>query len=197
MDERISVNSLCFGGAGLEDLASAWQALRPHRVSFTSDLVCSDPAAAAELVRGGGYRVETIWHPFVDDHLDCNRARLEAGCADLLRLLEVAQLLGARSIYLTTGGHGALTWEEAADRFVTAIEPCVPRASEVAVDLLIENAPPLRADRPYRPLPARHDDTGRTGRHRRVPGCERLLVRGRPQRPDQRSDASLPAGSAE
>ena len=147
MHDRISVNSLCFPGAGLADIAVAWEALRPHRVSFTSELVGEDPTVAAASVRSGGYRVETIWHQFVDAHLDCDGAVLDVGRTDLSRLLEVAQLLGAGSIYLTTGGHGSLTWEQAADRFAAAIEPCVLRAKDVGVDLLIENAPPLRADR--------------------------------------------------
>ena len=110
MHERISVNSLCFAGAGLAEMAVAWKALRPHRVSFTSELVREDPAAAAATVRSAGYRVETIWHPFVDAHLGCDAAVLDAGRADLSRLLGLAQLLGASSIYLTTGGHGSLTW---------------------------------------------------------------------------------------
>jgi sugar phosphate isomerase/epimerase len=147
MHERISVNSLCFAGAGLADLAIAWQELRPPRVSFTSGLVCGDPTAAADLVRSGGYRVETIWHQFVDAHLDCETAVLDAARAALLGVLDVAQQLGARSIYLTTGGHGSLTWEQAAERFAAAIDPCVSRAADAGIDLLIENAPPLRADR--------------------------------------------------
>ncbi len=114
MHERISVNSLCFAGAGLADIAVAWKALRPHRVSFTSELVREDPTAAAATVRSGGYRVETIWHQFVDAHHDCDATVLDVARTDLSRLLDVAQLLGARSIYLTTGGHGSLTWEQAA-----------------------------------------------------------------------------------
>ncbi len=147
MNERISVNSLCFADASLADVANAWTTLRPRRVSFTSALVCADPTAVGEIVRSGGYRVETVWHQFVDAHLDCDPAVIETGRSDLSRLVELAELLGASSIYLTTGGHGSLTWEQAADRFATAIEPCVRRAEDAGVDLMIENAPPLRADR--------------------------------------------------
>ena len=39
-------------------------------------------------------------------------------------------MLGARSIYLLTGGHGTLTWEEAAEVFRAAVAPCVAKARQ-------------------------------------------------------------------
>jgi sugar phosphate isomerase/epimerase len=71
---------------------------------------------------------------------------LDEGRARLSRLLDAAQMVRARSVYLTTGGHGSLTWEEAAHRFAAAIEPCIGRAADAGTELLVENIPPLRAD---------------------------------------------------
>lgn len=146
MHERISVNSLCFPGARLDQVAAAWETLRPSRISFTSSLVSDDPRSSARVVRSGGYQVETIWHQFVDGHLDCERPALDGAQDRLSRLLEIAASLNASSVYLTTGGHGTLTWEEAAHRFATAVEPCRAEAADAGIELLVENIPSLRAD---------------------------------------------------
>jgi sugar phosphate isomerase/epimerase len=61
-------------------------------------------------------------------------------------LIGKAERLGARSIYMMTGGHGHLTWEQAADRFSEAIAPCVAQAKEAGIELAIENAPAVYAD---------------------------------------------------
>jgi sugar phosphate isomerase/epimerase len=47
---------------------------------------------------------------------------------------------------MTTGGHGALIWEEAARRFCSAVAPCAAEARQAGVELLIEPAPALYAD---------------------------------------------------
>lgn len=47
---------------------------------------------------------------------------------------------------MTTGGHGGLTWEQAAASFAAAITPCLGAARAAGVALMIENAPPQYAD---------------------------------------------------
>jgi sugar phosphate isomerase/epimerase len=145
MHERISVNALCFWGAELPEVADYWRELRPHRVGLLSHLV-GDPAAAREVIDAGGYRVETLVHPFMpfkplDDESHWPEAR-----SSLSRALEIAQMLGARTMYMTTGGHGSLLFEEAADCFSRAIAPCAEEAKVAGIPLLIENALPLYAD---------------------------------------------------
>ncbi len=47
---------------------------------------------------------------------------------------------------MLTGGRGSLDWEQAADAFGSAIEPCVWEAERAGISLAIENASALYAD---------------------------------------------------
>jgi sugar phosphate isomerase/epimerase len=148
MHDRLSVNAICFPGAGLGELAGYWQALGARRVSLYSGLLLEEGRATAqEALRSCDCRVETITHPFLlGRHLEVTEDSWRAPRATLDRLIEDAQALGARSMYLLTGGHGTLTWEEAADAFRAAVAPCVAKARAAGIPLMIENAPPLYAD---------------------------------------------------
>jgi sugar phosphate isomerase/epimerase len=147
MHDRISVNSICFPGAGFEELAGNWQALGARRVSLVSTLLLEEGRAAAqEALRAGDCQVETIAHPFLHGrHLDATERSWREERDTFERVLEDARALGARSIYLLTGGHGTLTWEEAAEVFRAAVAPCVAKARQAEIPLMIENAPPLYA----------------------------------------------------
>ncbi len=61
-------------------------------------------------------------------------------------MIDAAAQVGARTIYMLTGGRGALTWEQAAERFCAMIAPCVAHAQRVGVSLAIECASSLYAD---------------------------------------------------
>lgn len=124
-----------------------------HQVAFlaerTTDFLehCRDIGVQATLVSpillrpGGvdeatrsGVHIANINHPF-------------DGCsATLDHVIDIAAGLGARSIYLLTGGRGALSWEQAAARFAELIEPCKQRAEQAGVHLLVENASSFNAD---------------------------------------------------
>src|SRR5208337_1185914 len=147
MHDRISVNSICFPGAGFRDLAGYWRELGARRVSLVSYLLLEEGLAAAqEALRTGDCTVETIAHPFLSGkHLDAGDESWREARDTLSRLIEDAQALGARSIYMLTGGHGTLTWEAAADAFRAAVAPCVAQARAAGIPLMVENAPPLYA----------------------------------------------------
>ena len=145
MHERVSVDSICFWGAGLQEVAGYWSEIRPRRVGFTSTLLEDVPAARA-VVEAGGYKVETIAHPFILGHLEPREETWSEPRANLSRSIDAAAALGARSVYVVTGGHGTLTWEEAAECFSRAIAPCVEHAEAAGIALLTETAPALRAD---------------------------------------------------
>src|SRR5262249_40294752 len=68
------------------------------------------------------------------------RRRLSAAIAAATRL-------GASTICMVTGGHGSLTWEEAAQCFSDAIAPCVAEAGAAGIALTIEPAVPGQAHR--------------------------------------------------
>jgi sugar phosphate isomerase/epimerase len=144
--ERVSVNGLCFFGSPLSEVAEAWRELQPRRVSFTSLLIDGDVSPAASVVNEGGYAVETISHPFVWGHLDAGDDALSQAADRLSWTLDAATKLGARSVYVVSGGRGSLTWEEAAERFSRAIAPCVSKAQDTGIALLTESASQLRAD---------------------------------------------------
>jgi len=147
MHERISVNSLCFPGTPLHEQAAYWRDLAPRRVSFVSAQLIGDLSPAHEALKTGRYKVETVTHQFrsgrhvsqEDDSWRDDRARL-------MEVIEAAKTLGAQSIYMLTGGHGSLVWEDAAECFAAAVAPCVAKANEAGIALLVENAMPLYAD---------------------------------------------------
>ncbi|MGI9308937.1 MAG: sugar phosphate isomerase/epimerase family protein [Gammaproteobacteria bacterium] len=132
----------------LAEQAEYWQTLRPQRVSLVGPHIDGEGLAEARRVLvTGDYRLETIVHPFlpgqqlgqIDDNWQQARACLS-------RQIDNAQQLGAKSIYMVTGGLGELLWEEAAAAFAEAITPCREQAQEAGVELLIENTAPQYAD---------------------------------------------------
>ncbi len=64
----------------------------------------------------------------------------------LLRSIETAQAVGARSIVFTTGPFAPLTWEAAADALEEAIAPVLLEARSCGVDFAIEHTNSLRVD---------------------------------------------------
>lgn len=101
-----------------------------------------DLDAAKAALAEGGPRVECVNHP-IGLPLDGDLAPATAG---LSRAIETAAELGARSIYMLSGGRGSLDWEAAADRFATLVAPCLAEAEAKGVQLLVENAPAFNAD---------------------------------------------------
>ena len=130
-DQRLSVHSVTFYGEPLTELASHWRALGVRRLSLI-DSQLAEPGLP-ELVAGEGYSVETVYHLFSSPD-------------SLLRVIDAAHTVGARVIYMLTGGRGDLTWERAADRFGEAVTPCAQVARQAGVALAIENASSLYAD---------------------------------------------------
>jgi sugar phosphate isomerase/epimerase len=148
MHERLSLNSICFWGATFQEVVSHWRALAPRRVSMMShEVLKEDRSALREVLAAGGYRFETIAHPFLPfKPLEPREETWREARATLTQLIRAAEELGARSIYMLTGGHGSLTWEEAAATFGEAIAPCVAQAQDAGVALAVENSSVLYAD---------------------------------------------------
>ena len=148
MHERLSVHSICFPGAGLRELAGYWRELDAHRVSLVSHQLFEEGLPAArEALESGDCTLESITHPFLPGrHLEPREESWREARDTLSRLIQSAQTLGARSIYMLTGGHGSLTWEAAADVFRTAITPCVSQARDAGVALMVENSAAAYAD---------------------------------------------------
>ncbi|RZT12188.1 xylose isomerase-like TIM barrel protein [Mycobacterium sp. BK558] len=131
VDTRISVHDVTFHGESFDDLCAHWQALGVTRLSVI-DTVLAEPRLL-EVATAQGYSVETVYHLFESTEA-------------LQRVIALAARVGARVVYMLTGGRGALSWEDAAARFCSAIAPCLQQARDAGVALAIENASALYAD---------------------------------------------------
>jgi sugar phosphate isomerase/epimerase len=148
MHERISIHQMCFAGAALSDYVRQCRTLGARRIGFISPALLA-PGGLAEArtaLTGGDIAVETVAHVFRAGHLSRERGEWRDARESLARLIDIAAELGARSIYMLTGGHGGLAWEEAADCFCEAIAPCVDQAKAAGIELAIENASALYAE---------------------------------------------------
>lgn len=146
MHERISVSTISFQGEALSTVIGYWRELQPRRVSVLGYQVLEDRPLLRSILKQEGYKLETITHPFLGFRpLEMREAWAEAR-ESMSRVIDAAAELGARSIYTLTGGHGTLTWEDAADAFSEAIAPCAAQAKAAGISLAIENASVLYAD---------------------------------------------------
>jgi sugar phosphate isomerase/epimerase len=144
MHERVSVNALCFMGTPLRELATYWKQLDARRVSFITNVLFDEGLEAAEAALGtGDYKVETLSHQFLAGALQPREGQWSEPRDRLSRAIEYARTLGAQSIYMVTGGRGEGSWEQAAEWFARAIEPCVAEARAAGVPLLVECSPTL------------------------------------------------------
>ncbi|MDM4139673.1 MULTISPECIES: TIM barrel protein [Mycobacterium] len=139
--KRLSVHNVTFYGEPLTALENHWTALGVSRLSILDSQVL-DPAFP-KLLQRNDYTVEAVCHTFGGGRLDADP---QAARDALLSVIDAAATVGARVVYLLTGGRGALTWPQAADRFCAMIAPCVEHAQRAGVALAIENASSLYAD---------------------------------------------------
>ncbi len=148
MHDRIAVHPVCFMGATIEDYVRECQALGARRVGFLSpDLLAEDGAMrAATALAGTELCVESVTHVFFAGAVSREPAAVRAARERLDRTIDSAAQLGARSIYMLTGGHGAPDWNEDADALCAALEPCARRARAADVALAVENASSLYAE---------------------------------------------------
>jgi sugar phosphate isomerase/epimerase len=99
---------------------------------------------AIDEARHADVRIATINHGFAQ------RPDLESDAGEavpaLLETIDTAAILGAKSIYLLTGGRGGLDWEAAAARFADLLAPAREAARAKGIRLLVENANAFNAD---------------------------------------------------
>lgn len=139
--KRLSVHNVTFLGEPLADLQSHWAALGVSRLSIL-DSQLLDPEFA-KVLRCNDYTVEAVYHLFAGGDLASDEGDARAA---LSTVIDAGAAVGARVVYLLTGGRGELSWERAANRFCAMVAPCVARAEAAGVALAIENASSLYAD---------------------------------------------------
>lgn len=144
VEDRVSLIATCFLDASFRELDAYWRALGVRRVSLVSPSFDREPLhVAREVLVEGGYEVETITHTFTNGaQLSRDEATWQEPRERLSAMIENAASVGARSIYMLTGGHGGMAWEDAATCFARAIAPCVEEARTAGVLLLVEDAVP-------------------------------------------------------
>jgi sugar phosphate isomerase/epimerase len=144
MHGRISINSISFMGSPFPDFVGICRELQPQRVSFLNAHLADAATVGAVL---SGRKFETCVHIFMPGkQLDPDEATWVEPRARLNAMIDKVAGLGGNSIYMLTGGHGDLTWEAAAETFAAIVKPCVTRAKQAGVQILIENASVLFAD---------------------------------------------------
>ncbi|CAN7255884.1 TIM barrel protein [Phenylobacterium sp. LjRoot219] len=147
MHERISIGGICFPGESAREVTAHLRELAPHRTSLVSPMLFSEGLPALrELVQAGDWTLEYLMHPFLAPRQLSQKDAWGEARAQLDQVIQAAAALGAGSIYMVTGGRGGLTWEDAAAAFSEAIAPCVARAGDAGVRLMIEPASTVFAD---------------------------------------------------
>jgi sugar phosphate isomerase/epimerase len=135
------VHNVTFFGASLTELGQYWARLGVSRLSILDNHVLH-PEFPMMLARND-YAVEAVCHVFAGGRLTTDTG---AARDALLRVLDAAAGVGARVVYLLTGGRDTLSWAQAADRFAAMIAPCAAHARQAGLALAIENASALYAD---------------------------------------------------
>ncbi len=139
--ERLSVHNVTFYGATLTELQQHWTDLEVARLSVL-DSQLLDPMLP-KLLQHNDYTIEAVYHLFAGGAIGNDP---QAARDALDRVIDAAAAVGARTVYLLTGGRGALGWAQAAQRFCEMVAPCAEHAERTGVALAIENASSLYAD---------------------------------------------------
>jgi sugar phosphate isomerase/epimerase len=100
-------------------------------------------SAAANLIADAGLKVATLTHRAFGF---ATPPETRSAQERLNKTVAVAAQLGANTIIMTTGGRGALTWDEATEAFAEAVAPCAALAKEAGIRLGIEPTSHLYAD---------------------------------------------------
>lgn len=144
MHPAISINTLCLAPAPFDRQVEIVAGLGARGIAPTiEDITAFGPSESARALADAGLSVSTLTHRAFGyataDEIPSARARLDDTIA-------LAETIRAHSITMTTGGRGALTWNEAMEAFAGAIAPCVEHARDAGVLLAPESTSHLYAD---------------------------------------------------
>jgi len=144
MHEQLSVHDVTFLGASPAELQRNWAQLGVRFLSVIDTQLLEPDFRRA--VEDSHHQVQAVNHVFGSGRVPVDERSVGAARSALSRVIEVAASVDARCIYLLTGGRGELNWEQAADAFGAAIEPCLREAQKAGISLAIENASAVYAD---------------------------------------------------
>jgi len=148
MHERLSIHAVCFPELSLPQFVEQCRVLGAQRLDLTGQglLAPGGLDAARAALRDGGIAVQSIAHVLHAGPLSTAPADRQAARDRLHHVIDAGLELGAHSVYMLTGGHGALGWNDAADCFCETLAPCLEHARTGGIVLAIENASALYAD---------------------------------------------------
>ena len=146
MHPRVCLHQVAFMQESTADFVGYCRSNGVPNVTLVTPLLMAPGGIeeARQALAPGGVRVESVNHPFAmfpDLENDSGEA-----AARLMQAVDVAADLGARSVYLISGGRGTFSWEEAANRFAELLAPCKDAARNRGIQLLVENASAFNAD---------------------------------------------------
>jgi sugar phosphate isomerase/epimerase len=143
--ELLSVNGLSFGPTSLAQDMSAIRELGITRiVPPVAKLEAAGWDSSLDALRASGLSVPALLHP---DWFSLDEPqRWAEQRANLRRSVDALESLGASALYGTTGKKGALTWEQAVERFADAVAPVAAAARSAGIDLACETTNPLFSD---------------------------------------------------
>jgi sugar phosphate isomerase/epimerase len=146
MHDLVSVNALCFMGTPFSELAQYWRDLGARRVGLVTSLLFDEGLEAAQkALATGNYAVEILSHQFLVGDLVPREETWLLPRQRLNQVIDQAERLGCKNVYMVAGGHGTGTWEQAAECFAAAIAPCLPVAKAAGVNLMVEPSPTVNA----------------------------------------------------
>lgn len=144
MHPAISINTLCLPPGSIGTLADRIARIGARGISPDLEQVTAfGVGQSAQAIRSAGLEVATLTHRAF---AYATPADAEVGRERLMRTIEIAGEIGARTITMTTGGRGALTWSHAAERFAEAMAPCAEAARSAGIRLGIEPTSHLYSD---------------------------------------------------
>ena len=144
MHPAISINTLCLEPAPLARQAEQIARLGARGITPTiAQLLEAGPALAGRTLRDAGLAVAGLTHMSFGF---ATPAEAQAARERLDATLEAAVQVGASCVIMTTGGRGALDWQQAASAFADAVAPCAEAARQAGIALGIEPTSHLYAD---------------------------------------------------
>jgi len=146
MHPRVCLHQVAFIQESTASFIHFCQSIGVRHTTLVTPLLMrpGESESAARAVASGASQVTVINHPFATTS-DLGHAG-EAETARLLEAIEIAAKLGARVIYLVSGGRGSLGWEAAAQRFAELVASCLAPARENGIRLLVETASSFNVD---------------------------------------------------
>jgi len=146
MHKRVCLHQVAFMQLSTVDYIAYCRDTGIENMTLVSPMLMQqgETEKAIAAMAGGSARAAVVNHPIaMGSSLDIAGPEESDG---LNKAIAIAEKLGAPAIYLVSGGRGKLSWEDAAARFGELVAPCLDKAKQAGVQLLVETASYLNSD---------------------------------------------------